>query len=320
MTSELERAVLTSRQSGILPPNKQSNHINDQEKFFIEKLRSCNIAYNTGEVCLEDITLPTCIIGSGGFSRVHKVRDNKGHNYALKTYFSEENWSDDKKIERKKEIQIILQNVTQNKRFVSQEPFLKPIIIADSNDSNWYILEYLDGKNVECLMKYGELTPKDRQRSIFTYTEMLLQLHDNGMCFGDNNWGTVILNETATGICDYDSITPQATQKPALARMQNPKYATKQWLEAALHHRYIHEFNNHTESKENDRENFMYMILATYGIDVCNRKNLYRNLRTEMNNHRVPRGLHTVAVDLLDGFRLVTTEELAEAVFESVKS
>ncbi len=320
MNSGLEQTLLNNRESGLTQPLtiKQLRHIDDQELFFVEQLQSCRTIYDSGVLCLDDLALTTSIIGIGGFSRVHKITDNKGRSYALKIYFEKNGETLEESKEREDVINAMMQNVAKNKRFVSEEPFLKPLLIADPAESNWYILEFAEGKNVECLMKYGELTAKDRQRAIHKYAEMLLQLHDQNMCFGDNNWGTVVINGKEVRFCDYDSITAQKSQNPLLARMQKPKYATKQWLEQVMHCRHVQDFTNYKESKENDLENFAYMILATFGVDVYDRKSLYRHPRQELSQKRVPLGLHNILLDLIDGLRLTKTDEFAEAIFRSI--
>jgi hypothetical protein len=239
-------------------------------------------------------------IASGGFAELFKAYSRDGKTYALKLFFNrEKNISNITR--RNQQIESILQNVESHKDVFKEEPFLAPRIVSGAN---WYLMEYLAGTTMQERMDLNLLDNSTRTQAIQTYMDMLFLVHKKDMIVGDNNWGSLIIGENTIKICDYDLIMPATHQTPLLNKMQNDIYHNSAWKTLR------------PITARDDLESFAYMMLAAYDIPVNNRLLLQGPVLNAFMDRKVPKGLQHIIEELTQGEAMVSTDEVANAVYK----
>ncbi len=156
------------------------------------------------EVPLEQITFSSDLVGNGGTAAVYQAKGPQEKMYALKFFHlslaRQRTGNDDPWPEK------VLANLRGNQSVINKDPFVRVRGIPQGR--YWYLMDYVPQETVASLLEREEPLDDDlKARAMLTYGLMLKTLHGQGLVFGDNNWGAVLVGEEIR-ICDLDTISP----------------------------------------------------------------------------------------------------------------
>lgn len=268
-------------------------------------------------VSIRDIKFEPNFIAKGGFACVYRVEDKDGKKYALKL-FKPTNQIPEYDLESAHTFrQYIFENVTKRRDLFSEAPFtaLRAITSPDESPA-WYLMDYFDGDTVGDKIEYKEKITDDKEMTkkiIVGYAEMLKKLHGLGLVFMDNNWDSVLVNETGLAICDFDLVI----------EADNPHIETT----TAYHRQYQSKEiqTSHPPTHLSERESFALMIdHLFFGKSIINQKNQIHQKKLAEKNRRthhkarrekLPRNMQQVVTPLINLPRdeSITLDDFIEA-------
>ena len=174
--------------------------------------------HELGGIHVDELTVTETCLGVGGFGRVYLVENPQGEQLALKRFYARTEWDEHGGNHFGLVARDMVGNVAAHEDLLQQPLFarLRAVPVGDGLDNGalWYVAEYAPGDNVNTLLETDpEALRRDEELAGYaalTYAKLLDGLHSQGMLFGDNNWGALIVlrrkGDLSAKVCDYDLV------------------------------------------------------------------------------------------------------------------
>jgi hypothetical protein len=234
------------------------------------------------DINLKEIKFKPDFIARGGFADIYRVEDQEGRKYALKLFRSMTQMRPISWDLHQKVVRYSLENVYKKRVLFSQKPFTRPRAVTDSRfgGPKWYLSDFFDGDSIGKRLDQDENLASDRVlagRVLIVYAEMIKKLHSLNALFIDNNWDSVLFNDTDVAICDYDLVTKaeDMANQPFIGIGHLIYWSREHFLRDGIN------------SAQSDLESFALMIdHLLYGKSLLDIENRLYNRRCAEGNRR----------------------------------